>query len=130
MLPYEGLSQPVRRVLSEWLSRLIERLVQFQYQLRHGLIRIISSSVAETIENRLQGPRVQRHSYASNDDDEYLEYEDDSYQPPPRAPSATEGWTSTLPRAAQRITEWLKKPWVEPVMAGCVTFVSLLLFAY
>lgn len=129
MLPYEGLSQPVRRVLSEWLSRLIERLVQFQYQLRHGLIRIISSSVAETIENRLQGPRVQRHSYASDDDDdEYLEYEDDSYQLPPRSPSATEG--SLLSRAAQWITEWFKKPWVEPVMAGCVTFVSLLLFAY
>ena len=120
MIPSEGLSQPVRRLLSEWLSRLIERLVQFQYQLRHGLIRIISSSVAETIEHRLHGSRNQRLSYEA-DDEEYEDYE--PYQAPQSTPSL-------FARAAQCITEWLKKPWVEPVMAGCVTLFSLLLFAF
>lgn len=115
MIPSEGLSQPVRRLLSEWLSRFMERLVQFQYQLRYGLIRIISSSVAETIENRLHGSSNPRLSYEADDDD-YEEYE------PYQAPRS-----NLLTRTVQWIAEWLQKPWVEPVMAGCVTFVSLFL---
>ena len=52
----ETLSRPMRRIVAEWIGRLAERLLHFQYQLRFGLIRMISNTVAETIEDQLHRP--------------------------------------------------------------------------
>ncbi|MFT3882011.1 MAG: hypothetical protein QM703_20440, partial [Gemmatales bacterium] len=48
--------RPLRRILAHWLARVIERLLHLQDQLRYNLIRTISSSVAETIEDQLHRP--------------------------------------------------------------------------
>lgn len=130
----EKLSRPLRRVLAEWLSRFIERLTNLQYQLRFGLIRMVSTSVAETIEEQLHRPFKARpsHDYYGNSD--YLDYDEDpvhprlSYSHPYESSySPKDTWRTVLTRAAQRIIQWFQHPWVEPVVAGSVTLVSLLL---
>lgn len=130
----EKLSRPLRRVLAEWLSRLIERLTNLQYQLRFGLIRLVSTSVAETIEEQLHRPFKTRPSNDYFEEDDYPEYDETSVghqltysqsDEPANPPINT--WRTILTRAAQRILHWLKHPWVEPVVASGVTLVSLLL---
>lgn len=130
----EKLSRPLRRVLAEWLSRLIERLTNLQYQLRYGLIRLVSSSVAETIEAQLHRPFKARPSNDYFEEDDYLDYDQAPVRPqltysPSHESSDSPGetWRTVLTRAAQRILQWLQRPWVEPVVAGGVTLVSLLL---
>lgn len=126
----EQLSRPMRRVLAEWLSRLIDRLLDLQYQLRHGVIRLISSSVAETIEHQLHRPFG--HRPPSDPYDDYLEYDDYPDAPrlgyTPEPPSTTsQRFRRFLSSTAHRVLQWLQKPWVEPMVAGCVTLVSLFL---
>lgn len=130
----EQFSRPLRRVLTEWLSRLIDRLLDLQYQLRHGVIRLISTSVAETIEHQLHRPFSHRQSSEPYDD--YLDYDDYSdalrlaYSPAPESTYSSHagpGWRSALFNTTNRLLQWLQKPWVEPMVAGCVTLVSLLL---
>ena len=64
----------------------------------------------------------------------YLDYDEDpdhprlTYsQPYESSYSTKESWRTVLTHAAQRIFQWLQHPWVEPVVAGSVTLVSLLL---
>lgn len=130
----EKLSRPLRRVLAEWLSRLIERLTNLQYQMRFGLIRLVSTSVAETIEEQLHRPFKTRPSHDYFEEDDYLDYDQDSvrprlnYSPAHESSDSPKGtWHTVFTRAAQRILQWLQHPWVEPVVAGGVTLVSLLL---
>lgn len=123
------LTGPLRQVFAEWLSRLIDRLLDLQYQLRHGVIRLISSSVAETIEHQLHRPFGNRPPPDPYDD--YLDYDD--YPDAPRLAYASEPESTTqrfqrfLSSTAQRVLLWLQKPWIEPMVAGCVTLVSLFL---
>jgi len=134
----DKLSRPLRRVLAEWLSRLVERLLHFQYQLRYGLIRMISTSVAETIEDQLHRPFTNPPPLSHYEED-YGEYEELpstprlAYTSPsesrnqPHAATSTDGWRGILSRAAHIFVQWLRQPWVEPLAAGCVTLISLLL---
>lgn len=129
------LSRPLRRVLAEWLTRLIERLTNLQYQLRFGLIRMVSTSVAETIEEQLHRPFKARPSHDYYEDSAYLDYDEDpvhsrltySHSHDESSYSSKDTWRKVFNRAAQRIFQWLQHPWVEPVVAGSVTLVSLLL---
>ncbi|HQR42058.1 MAG TPA: hypothetical protein PLX97_05225 [Gemmatales bacterium] len=130
----EKLSRPFRRVLAEWLTRLIERLTNLQNQLRFGLIRLVSTSVAETIEEQLHRPFKSRSPNEYYEDGDYLDYDEDpvhprlSYSHPDESSySPRDTWRTVLTRAAQRILQWLQHPWVEPVVAGSVTLMSLLL---
>jgi len=132
----EQLSRPLRRVLAEWLSRLIDRLLDLQYQLRHGVIRLISSSVAETIEHQLHRPFGNRSAPDRSDD--YLDYDDYpevprlAYTPGYESPHfshTSKDWLRVLKDTVNRFLQWLQMPWVEPVVAGCVTLFSLLLMA-
>lgn len=131
----EKLSRPLRRVLAEWLSRFIERLTNLQYQLRFGLIRMVSTSVAETIEEQLHRPFKARPSHDYYEDGNYLDYDEDPNHPrlnyshpyDESSYSPKDTWRTVLTRAAERIIQWLQHPWVEPVVAGSVTLVSLLL---
>ena len=130
----DTLSRPLRRVLAEWLSRLVDRLLNFQYQLRYGLIRMISSSVAETIEDQLHRPFSNQPNHSPYEEDDYLDYRDSPSVPrlaykSTSEPSyhSNEGWLGVLTHAGRIFLQWLQRPWVEPVVAGCVTLVSLLL---
>ena len=131
----DTLSRPLRRVLAEWLSRLVDRLLNFQYQLRYGLIRMISNSVAETIEEQLHRPFSDKAPRSRYEEDDYLEYQDTHSMPrlaygspqPPYTGTLTEKWLGFLSHSAQVCFQWFSKPWVTPVMAGCVTLASLLL---
>lgn len=127
-MPKLTLPRPVRRILADWLARLIERLLHLQDQLRYGLIRMISSSVAETIEDQLHRP------FGTPSDpyeEDYLDYES---TPAPRLayssdrePSpAWEHCQAMLSRTYHWLRQRLDQPWLEPVVAGGVTLLSLL----
>ncbi len=66
------LSRPMRRILADWIGKLADRLLHFQSQLRFGFIRMLSTTVAETIEDqfhRLHNNQAYRDHY----DDEYFD---------------------------------------------------------
>jgi len=122
------LPRPVRRILADWLSRIIERLLHLQDQLRYGLIRMISSSVAETIEDQLHRPFGTPHDPY----EDYLDYESTSvprlaYSPEPSPTSLRERWQTLWGQATDWLRPWLQKPWLEAVVAGSVTLLSLFL---
>src|ERR1700757_3124641 len=56
MLDIRTFSRPLQRLLAEWIGKLADRLLRFKSQLRYGFIELISSSVAETIEDNLHRP--------------------------------------------------------------------------
>lgn len=140
------LSRPMRRIIAEWIGKLVDRLLRLQDQLRYGFIRMLSSTVAETIEDQFQ-----RYHRPTDDHDPYEEeYLDESYfdhsaYSEPRstvhfqeAPSSEshkqpassvhpEGWLGILSHATNILIRWARGPWVEPVLASAVTLVSLLL---
>jgi hypothetical protein len=77
-------SRPMRRILAEWIGKLADRLLHFQSQLRFGFIRMLSTTVAETIEDQFHRHRNnpdRRDAYEPEylDDDSY--HDDDYYQP-------------------------------------------------
>ena len=140
------LSRPMRRILAEWIGKLADRLLRFQSQLRYGFIRMLSTTVAETIEDqflRSQSNGVYRDSY----EEEYLDdhhYDEAPYSAPrstaqieaspqselPQQPFASthpDGWLGILSHAARILMQWIRGPWAEPILASAVTLVSLLL---
>ncbi len=126
------LPRTLRRILADWLTRLVERLLHLQDQLRFGLIRMISSSVAETIEDQLHRPFG---TPPDQFEEEYLDYEPSSTprlayseeNQTTRPSHPRESWQTIVSRAANTFRQWLQKPWVETVVAGSVTLVSLFL---
>jgi hypothetical protein len=126
------LSRPFRRLLADWLARLVERLLHLQEQLRYGLIRMISSSVAETIEDQLHRPFG---TPPDQFEDEYQDYEPSSTprlayseeRHSPRPSHRRDSWQTIVWRAAYALRQWLQKPWVEIVVTGIATLVSLFL---
>jgi hypothetical protein len=140
------LAQPMQRIIFQWIEKLAERLLRLQSQLRFGFIRLLSSTVAETIEDQFHRSRNNPNHCDSDepnyhDDesyDDYAYYEPRSVsqldarpQPePPEQPSATtqtEGWLGILSHAAHILMQWVRGPWAEPILASAVTLVSLLL---
>lgn len=136
------MSRPMRRILAEWIGKLAERLLRFQSQLRYGFIRMLSTTVAETIEDQFHRSRINpdhRDTYDPeyHDDDSYDDYA--YYEPrsapqphpePPKQPFATtqsEGWLGILSHAVHIMMKWVRGPWAEPILASAVTLVSLLL---
>ena len=140
------LSRPMRRILAEWIGKLADRLLYFQSQLRYGFIRMLSTTVAETIEDQFHRHRNtpdRREAYEPEylDDDSY--HDDDYYQhssaphlparpqpEPPKQPSATtqpEGWRGIFSHATHILMKWVRGAWAEPILATAVTLVSLLL---
>lgn len=137
------LSRPMRRILAEWIGKLAERLLRFQSQLRYGFIRMLSTTVAETIEDQFH--RSNRNDgYRDSYEGDYLDdYHDDTYSeprsvtqiepfPPPEPPEPhtnthSEGWHGILSHAAHILMQWMRGPWAEPILASAVTMVSLLL---
>ena len=146
-MPDLGLmSRPMRRILAEWIGKLADRLLRFQSQLRYGFIRMLSTTVAETIEDqfhRSHSNGVYRDSY----DEEYLDdhqYDEAPYSATrsaaqieaspqfelPEQPFASthpEGWFSILSHAAHILMQWIRGPWAEPILASAVTMISLVL---
>lgn len=135
------LSRPVRRVLAAWVGKLVDRLLHFRDQLRYGLIRMISTSVAETIEDQFHRSHDKPSHPAVYDDgyDDYY-YDQGSYTPPAREvtertprPAPDQGqspsgsWLGVLSHAASILMRWVRGPWAEPIMASAVTLISLLL---
>lgn len=126
-MPRLPLPRPLRRILADWLSRIIERLLHLQDQLRYGLIRMISSSVAETIEDHLHRPFGPPHNSYEED---YLDYESTSvrrlaYAPEPSPMSLREHWQTLWAQATDWLRPWLQMPWLETAVAGSVTLLSL-----
>lgn len=140
------MSRPMRRILAEWIGKLAERLLRFQSQLRYGFIRMLSTTVAETIEDQFHRSRNnpdRRDTYEPeyHDDDSYDDYSYFEPRPdpqlevrpqpePPKQPSATaqsEGWLGILSHAVHIMMKWVRGPWAEPILASAVTLVSLLL---
>lgn len=136
------LSRPMQRILAEWIGKLAERLLRLQSQLRFGFIRLLSSTVAETIEDQFHRSRNNpdhRDTYEPeyHDDDNYDDYA--YYEPrsapqpqpePSKQPSAatqSEGWFGILSHAVHILMKWVRGPWAEPILASAVTLVSLLL---
>lgn len=136
----------MQRILAELIGKLAGRLLHFQSQLRFGFIRMLSTSVAETIEDQFHRSRNNpdhRGSYEPeyHDDESYDDYA--HYEPPPtpqlkarpepetpEQPSATtqtEGWLGILSHATHILMKWVRGPWAEPILASAVTLVSLLL---
>ncbi|MFT3883348.1 MAG: hypothetical protein QM703_27300 [Gemmatales bacterium] len=116
--------RPLRRILAHWLARVIERLLHLQDQLRYNLIRTISSSVAETIEDQLHRP------FGSPYEEDYLDYETTTVPRlayDPENESSAPPWQTTISRAVCWLRQWLQKPWLEAIVAGGVTVVSLFL---
>lgn len=131
----------MRRVFAEWVSKLIDRLVHFRDQLRYGIIRMISSTVAETIEDQFHRSDKNPSHPAVYDDgyDDYY-YDQGSYPPQTRqvaertsqaqgghnqGPNGT--WLGVLSHAASILMRWVRGPWAEPILASVVTLISLLL---
>lgn len=140
------LSRPMRRILAEWIGKLAERLLRLQSQLRLGFIRLLSSSVAETIEDQFHRSRnnpVHRDSYEPeyHDDESYDDYAYYKPRPTPQlkarskpetpeqptATTQTDGWLGILSHATDILMKWVRGPWAEPILASAVTLVSLLL---
>jgi hypothetical protein len=130
MSDFTKLPGPLRQLVADWLARIVERLFQLQDQLRYSLIRMISSSVAETIEDQLHRPfGTSPDSY----EEEYQEYESTTSAPrlaySPESEStpspASERWHTAFSDASQFVRRWFQKPWVETVLAGGVTLMSL-----
>ena len=138
------LSRPMRRILAEWIGKLAERLLRFQSQLRYGFIRMLSTTVAETIEDQFHHAR--NDDYRGPYEEGYLDdyhYDEATYseprsvtqikpspQPEPEQPFASphpEGWLGILSHAAHILMQWIRGPWAEPILASAVTLVSLLL---
>jgi hypothetical protein len=140
------MSRPMRRILAEWIGKLAERLLRFQSQLRYGFIRMLSTTVAETIEDQFH--RSNRNDgYRDPYEEEYLDdyrYDESTYSEPrtvteiepspqpdsqkqPHASTHTEGWLGILSHAAHIMMKWVRGPWAEPILASAVTLVSLLL---
>ena len=130
----DTLSRPLRRVLAEWLCRLVDRLLNFQNQLRYGFIRMISSSVAETIEDQLHRPfSKQTHSFAmrkmstwtyrNSSSHSRLAYKSSSEHV---LPLLVRMASVSLSHAGRILTPVAAKP-VGGACPGCVTLVSLLL---
>lgn len=140
------LSRPMRRILAEWIGKLAERLLRLQSQLRFGFIRLLSSTVAETIEDQFHRSRnnpdhrdsyePEYHDDESNDDYAYYEPRPAPQlkaRPEPETPeqpsatTQTEGWLGILSHATHILMKWVRGPWAEPILASAVTLVSLLL---
>lgn len=136
MFDLKTLSRPIRRVLVEWLGKLVNRLIHFRDQLRFGIVRMISSTIAETIEDQFDRSNpVRRHSY--DEEDEYY-YEPGSYGPPssviadrsPQAqpsPDSQGSWYDIFAHGTSILMRWVRGPWAEPILASVVTMISLLL---
>ncbi|MFO0815324.1 MAG: hypothetical protein U0796_19080 [Gemmatales bacterium] len=140
------LSRPMRRILAEWIGKLADRLLHFQSQLRFGFIRMLSTTVAETIEDQFHRTR-NNEDHQDTYEPEYLDddnYPDREYyrprpapqlesrpqpEPPPQptVTTQTEGWLGILSHATHILMKWVRGPWAEPILASAVTLVSLLL---
>ena len=135
----------MRRILAECIGKLADRLLHFQSQLRFGFIRMLSTTVAETIEDQFHRNRNNPDRRDANEP-EYLDddsYHDEEYyqprsapplqarpQPEPNQPSATtqpEGWRGNFSHATHILMKWVRGPRAEPILATAVTLVSLLL---
>jgi len=135
----------MRRMMAEWIGNLADRLLHFQSQLRSGFIRMLSTSVAETIEDQFHRPN---HNAMYRDP--YEEYYDDrrydetphpapqlsaqvTPSSPPESPKQspagthTRGWLGILSHATQILTRWVRAPWAEPLLATAVTLISIVL---
>ncbi len=140
------LSRPMRRMIAEWIGKLADRLLRFQSQLRYGLIRMLSTTVAETIEDQFHRSNrnaVYRDSYEEEylDDGYYHEapysephstipFEASPHSEPPKqthASTPSKGWQSLISHAAHLLMRWIRGPRVEPILASGITLVSLLL---
>ena len=127
----------MRRVLAEWLSKLVNRLIHFRDQLRYGIVRMISSTIAETIEDQFDRSNpVRRHAYDEEEDEYY--YEPGSYGPPSRditerspqgrpSPDSQSSWYDIFAHGTSILMRWVRGPWAEPILASVVTMISLLL---
>ena len=68
MFDLKTLSRPVRRILAEWVGKLIDRLMHFKGQLHDGLIRMLSTSIAETVEDQFYKTKSSRRYQYDYDD--------------------------------------------------------------
>jgi hypothetical protein len=136
------LSRPLRRVLAEWIGKLVDRLLHFRDQLRHGVIRMISTTVAETIEDQFYRPPDNTPAHCGIYDEDADGYDDHlaPWAPPLRElagrtspaqaphPSRNKGsWRGVFSHAASILLRWVQGPWAEPLLASVVTLISLLL---
>lgn len=135
MFELKTLSRPLRRILAEWISKLIDRLHHFRDQLRFGIVRMISSTVAETIEDQFHRsahdyPQRLAHHPESDFYDDESDYHGHPgsmparYVPPDQPPRH---WFDIFSKAASIVMQWVRGPWAEPMLASVVTLISLLL---
>lgn len=137
MFVLKTLSRPMRRVLAEWLGKLVNRLIHFRDQLRYGIVRMISTTIAETIEDQFDRSNPARRHVYDEEDDEYY-YERGSYSQPssviadrsPQAqpsPDSQGSWYDIFAHGTSILMRWVRGPWAEPILASVVTMISLLL---
>ena len=139
MFDLKTLSRPMRRVLAEWLGKLVNRLIHFRDQLRYGIVRMISSTIAETIEDQFDrsNPNPARRHVYDEEDDEYY-YEPGTYGQPSSviadrspqgrpSPYSQGSWYDIFAHGTSILMRWVRGPWAEPILASVVTMISLLL---